>query len=337
MLCVTRQRGFAALDGLLWFIDLESLMIQKQRGKRRPIVLLPLIFLAITFATAVSGTYIALRLFGGNAEGETVPEIITVEIIITATPAPAQVATAQPAASESDQVDLPADIAGDGPESVATVDAARLGAVDAAISTPTVEAGGEFLSDSCRFYTVQGGDTPFGIAERWGANPYLLLEVNNLTLESATNLQIGDRLIVPLPGCNVEGQIIEAGDTTSNADSAAGANAASAPSQVTIEIASVEGIGDITAEGIRLRNTGGEINISGWTLNDADGNTYTFPGLLLFTDAEIAIYSRSGASTEGALFWDSDQPVWQAGEQFTLTDRDGHVRKALQIPTDASN
>jgi len=217
------------------------------------------------------------------------------------------------------------------------VDAARLGAVDAAISTPTVEAGGEFLSDNCKFYTVQGGDTPFGIAERWGANPYLLLEVNNPTLETATSLQIGDRLIVPLPGCNVEGQIIDAGGATSAANSAAAANATSAPSQVLIEIASVEGIGDITAEGIRLRNTGGEINISGWTLNDADGNIYTFPGLLLFADAGIAIYTRSGASTEGALFWGSDQAIWQAGEQLTLTDRDGQVRKTLQIPTDASN
>jgi len=312
-------------------------MIQKQRSKRRLNFLPPIIFLALTFVTAVSGTYIALRLFGDNAEAETVPEIITVEIIITATPAPAQAATAQPAASSSGQVDLPADIAGTGPESVATVDAARLGAVDAAISTPTVEAGGEFLSDNCKFYTVQGGDTPFGIAERWGANPYLLLEVNNLTLESATNLQIGDRLIVPLPGCNVEGQIIETGGTTSTANSEAAANGTSTPSQVPIEIASVEGIGDITAEGIRLRNTGGEINISGWTLNDAHGNTYTFPGLLLFTDAVIAIYTRSGASTEGALFWGSDKAVWQPGEQFTLADRDGQVRKTLQIPIDASN
>ena len=311
-------------------------MIQKQRAKRRLNYLPPIIFLALTFATAVSGTYIALRLFGDNAEAETVPEIITVEIIITATPAPAQAATALPAGS-SDQVDLPADIAGAGSESVATVDAARLGAVDAALSTPTVEAGGEFLSDNCKFYTVQGGDTPFGIAERWGANPYLLLEVNNLTLETATNLQIGDRLIVPLPGCNVEGQIIETGGTTSTANSAASAIATSTPSQVAIEIASVEAIGDITAEGIRLRNTGGEINISGWTLNDADGNTYTFPGLLLFTDAVIAIYSRSGASTEGALFWGSDQAVWQAGEQVTLKDRYGQVRKTLQIPTDESN
>ncbi|MCY4540026.1 MAG: lamin tail domain-containing protein [Chloroflexi bacterium] len=311
-------------------------MIQKQRAKRRLNYLPPIIFLALIFATAVSGTYIALRLFGDNAEAETVPEIITVEIIITATPAPAQAATALPAGS-SDQVDLPADIAGAGSESVATVDAARLGAVDAALSTPTVEAGGEFLSDNCKFYTVQGGDTPFGIAERWGANPYLLLEVNNLTLETATNLQIGDRLIVPLPGCNVEGQIIETGGTTSTANSAASAIATSTPAPVPIEIASVEGIGDITAEGIRLRNTGGEINISGWTLDDADGNTYTFPGLLLFTDAVIAIYTRSGASTEGALFWGSDQAVWQAGEQVTLKDRYGQVRKTLQIPTDESN
>ncbi len=313
-------------------------MTQKQGRKRRYNYLLPIIFLVLVFLTAVSGTYIALRLFGDNAGSETVPEIITVEIIITATrAAPDVAATLQPATSRSDQVDLPADIAGSGSESVATVDAARLGAVDAALSTPTVAAGGEFLSDNCKFHTVQGGDTPFGIAERWGANPYLLLEVNNLTLETATNLQIGDRLIVPLPGCSVEGQIIETGGTTSTANSEAAANATTTPAQVPIEIASVEEIGNITGEGIILRNNGGDINISGWVLNDADGNSYTFPGLLLFTNAEIAIYTRNGASTEGALFWGRDQAVWQAGEQITLSDRDGHVRQTLQIPSEPAN
>ena len=312
-------------------------MIQKQGSKRRFTFLPQVVFLVLTFATAVSGTYIALRLFGNSAETETVPEIITVEIIITATPAPAQVATLQPASSRSDQVELPAGVANTDAGSVATVDAARLGAVDAAISTPTVEAGGDLLSDNCKFHTVQSGDTPFGIAERWGANPYLLLDVNNLTLDTATNLQIGDRLIVPLPGCSVEGQIIATGGTTSTANSEAAANATNTPTQVPIEIASVEALGDITAEGIRLRNTGSEINISGWTLSDADGNEYTFPGLLLFTDAVIAIYTRSGTSTEGALFWGGDEAVWQAGEQFTLSDRYGQVRKTLQIPDDASN
>lgn len=306
-------------------------MTQQQSRNQRFNCLPMIIFLALIFVTAVAGTYIALQLFGGNTATETVPEIITVEIIITATPAPV-LATPPPArVSETGQVDLPVNIARPGDEAVATVNAARLGAVDAALSSPTLAAGGDFLSDNCKFHTVSSGETPFGIAEQWGANPYLLLEVNNLTLESAVNLQIGDRLIVPLPGCSVEGQIIEADE----ADSPADANAVSTSAQVAIEVASVEGIGNITAEGIHLRNKGGELNISGWILRDADGNSYTFPGLLLFTDAAIALYSRSGASTEGALFWGSDQAIWQAGEQFTLSDREGNIRRTLQIP-DAS-
>ncbi len=310
-------------------------MTQKQRSRRRYNFLPLFIFLVLIFLTAFIGSYIALRLFGNTAAPESVPEIITVEIIITATPGLA--ATSQPAASRPDQVELPADIAGLASESVATVDAARLGAVDAALSTPTVEAGGDFLADNCKFHTVQSGDTPFGIAERYGANPYLLLEVNNLTLENATNIQIDDRLIVPLPGCSVEGQIIETSGSADSANSAVAANVPNTVNEVEIVLASVEGIGEITDESIHLRNIGGDINISGWTLNDADGNSYTFPGLLLFTDAKIAIYSRSGASTEGALFWGSDQAIWQAGEQVSLIDRDGQVRKALRIPEDPSD
>ena len=306
-------------------------MIQKQRANRRFTFLPQIIFLVLTFATAVSGTFVALKLFGDNEDENIVPEIITVEIIVTATPVPASIQTKQPDSSDSGQVDLPANLSRTSTgRAVATLDADQLGAVDAAISTPTVEPA-SLVPENCKFHTVVSGDTAYGIANFYGVNLFVVLEANNLTNETAVQLQIGDVLLVPLEGCSIEGQDFNPSELAGNGLPAA----TSTPPQIQIDLGAVEAIGDVTAEVIHLRNTGREINISNWTLNDSDGNSYRFPGLLLFSDAEIAIFTRSGTSTEGALFWGSDASVWQAGELLTIIDTNGLVRRTLQIPDEA--
>ena len=294
----------------------DKRMRQGQTPTRRRTWLPQLIFLVLTFVTAVSGTYVALRLFGDDAEPQPVPEIITVEIIITATPAPTPLPD-----PEAERVDLPADLAAAAP--AATVDASSIGAVDVVIGAPTIAAPGDTLSDNCRFHTVVAGDTPYGIAQRYGADRNLLLEVNGLTVETATGLQIGDVLRVPLEGCIIEG--VATGPVSAPTPTPI-------PAEVDISIAAVEGIGDITAEAITLRNDGDQLNISRWSLSDADGNAYAFPELLLFAEAEIVIFSRNGTSTAGAHFWGSDESIWSEGESVTLTDAAGNVRKQLQIP-----
>ncbi len=301
-------------------------MIQRQRPKRRNSFLPQIIFLILTFITAVTGVYVALQLFVSNDDTNAIPVIITVEVIITATPGPTAIRALVPAGNVAGQVDLPSGLAGSGTAgTIATVDAEQIGAVDVILSTPTPEGSGIFISDNCRYHTLVSGDTPFGVAERYGADPNLLLEVNNLTLQSAVSLQVGDRLLVPLDGCNVEGLVSSSGGTGTSAET-------SATGEVAINIADIEGIGDITAEGIHLRNDGRELNITGWTLSDSSGASYEFPELLLFPDVEIIIYTRSGTSTGYALFWGRDESVWEEGDELTLTDADGQVRKTLNIP-----
>ena len=299
-------------------------MTQRQRPKRRTSFLPQIIFLILTFVTAVSGVYVALRLFGANGESTELPEIITIEIIITATPAPVSLQNIGQTGNLGGQVNLPSDIAADLSGAVSTIDAARIGAIDVILLTATPEAGGDFLPDNCLLHIMQGGDTPFAVAERYGADRNLLLLANNLTIESSVRLQIGDELIVPLEGCNIAGEI---GD-------GAGALAAFAtldPNVVDIELVTYEGLGDITSEGISLRNNGAQLNITDWTLSDASGNSYVFPELLLFNDAEIKLYTRSGRSTGYALYWGRDESVWQAGEQLTISDAGGQIRTTLTL------
>ena len=308
-------------------------MIQPQRSPQRSNLLPQVIFLCLTFIAAVSGTYLALRLFGDDAEQMDVPQIITVEIIITATPLPTKLATTAAETDARTQLDLPPDIAAEADGApAATIEPARLGAQDVALSTPTVViAGGPVLAQNC-YHSVVSGDTPFALALRYGVDFNLMLEVNNLNVQSATNLQIGDILRVPLPGCQFDGIAIEApADNPASAVTAA-PPATSTPVNAQFEIAEVEGIGDVTAEAIRLRNLGGSINISGWTLADTDGNSFTFRETLLFPQGTIVLYTRNGTSTSDARFWNLEDAVWEAGEELTLSDEQGRVLSTLRIP-----
>ncbi len=317
-------------------------MIKKQEPQRRYNILPRLFPLFLIFMAAVSGTYLALQLFGRDSDSNPssrIPQIVTVEIIITATPDPSRQQISLTATSLPGQVELPADltIAADaGPN--ATIDPARLNAVGLGGSAPNAQRDETVLPTSCIFHSVVSGDTVSGLAQQYGVNYFLMLDVNNLTEATAAYLQIGDTLLVPLEGCTAESQ--STATPSSPSGSAAGASDDAAPTMTLaspaetaqIEIIEVEGIGDITAEGVRLRNIGGDaINLTAWILTAADGSSFSFPEFVLFSNAEITLYTRSGADTGDALFWGKDQPVWQDGDVLTLTDSAGQVQASIRI------
>ena len=300
-------------------------MIKKQEPKRRNNILPRLFPLLLIFMAAASGTYLALQLFGRSADANPssrIPQIVTVEIIITATPDPSRQLIALTATDHPGQVELPADLTLTGDAPNAAIDPAQLNAVGLGASAPNAQRDETVLPTSCVFHTVVSGDTVSGLAEQYGVNFFLMLDVNNLTVDTAAYLQIGDTLLVPLEGCAAESQ----STPTPSAPLASPAAAAQ------IEIIAVEGIGDITAEGVRLRNIGADaVNLTDWNLTAADGSSFSFPELLLFADAEITLYTRSGASAADTLFWGKDQPVWQDGDALTLTDSAGQVQVSMQI------
>ena len=308
-------------------------MIERPRTSRRQNIVPQIVFLALTFLAAASGTYVALQLFGDGSQQVEVPEIITVEVIITATPLPPKLVTALPTGAQRPQVDLPLSLAEEAAtEAAATIDADDLGARQITLSTPTVARGGAPIqAQNCIYHSVLSGDTPYGVALRYGADFQALLEVNDLTIETSQNLQIGDILVVPLEGCLDEASQNAAPAQDTNEDAPA-IEATSTPVNAQFEIVAVEGLGDITAEGIRLRNIGERVDMSNWTLADEDGNRFTFPVSMLFPQSEVVIYSRSGTSTGDARFWGNDLSVWEAGEKLTLSDEAGRVLQTLRIP-----
>lgn len=326
-------------------------------------LLVSLIMIAILVAIGFALGQL-LPLGGGGASPQSAaPQIITVPVLITATTDPNEtplvtVVTATPGEGtsiaalptglleeEGDQATRPAP---------ATLDPALLDADSVLQATVTA------LPENCILHVMEDGDTPFGVAEIYEANPFDLMEINGLDDESARFLDIGDVLIVPLEGCpltpedvaavaGIDEETEEAVDTldaevteeatdeaTEEAEPTVAPTITLPPTAVNaqVEIVRVIGAGDITSEGIEIRNTGGVVDLTGWTLEDSEGNVFTFPEQRLFTNGLVTVYTRRGTNTPIALYWGRSQAVWgDSGDTVTLSDDDGEAQATLRLQT----
>jgi competence protein ComEC len=80
---------------------------------------------------------------------------------------------------------------------------------------------------------------------------------------------------------------------------------------------------NLNDEFIVLENTGdGSLDLSGWTVSDEAGATYTIPdGTTLAAGATLTIHSGSGTDTEADLYWGSSSPIWNnAGDTVIVSD-----------------
>jgi len=227
-----------------------------------------------------------------------------------------------------------------------TIDAAALsGALsgDTALQTTATN-----LPPNCILHVIGDGDTPFGIAEQYGVSGFDVMEINGLDDEAAARLQIGQVLIIPLEGCPLTAAdlavepTVETEDTAEATEEAASSVTPTATIRPTltlpptatnaqVEIAEVAGAGQINSESVVIRNVGNNINMKGWTLSDADGNTYTFAERILFSNGLVSIFSRVGQDTAIALFWNRTSAVFAPGDVVTLRDANGVVQSTYRI------
>jgi LysM repeat protein len=191
------------------------------------------------------------------------------------------------------------------------------------------------------------------VAELYGADVFDLMEVNGLDEETATFLQVGEVLIVPLEGCpltrediatpepEVEALSAETTDEATEESTAEVTDEATVRPTLTlpptatdaqVEIVEVVGAGDITAEGVVIRNTGSTVDMTGWTLTDTEGNTFTFPEQLLFSNASVTVFTRIGQNTPVALYWGENEAMWgEPGDVATLSDADGDAQSVFRL------
>ncbi|WP_049900067.1 ferritin-like domain-containing protein [Halococcus agarilyticus] len=88
---------------------------------------------------------------------------------------------------------------------------------------------------------------------------------------------------------------------------------------------------NLNDEFVTYGNTGdAPLDLSGWTVTDADGTTYTFPdGVTLEPGAELTLYTGSGSDTDTEFYWGQENEVWENGAD-TMTVRNASGEVVLQ-------
>ncbi len=167
---------------------------------------------------------------------------------------------------------------------------------------------------------------------RWKPlGPYLLLNVIVSALTTLLVLAIWARS-QPAGVEQPSAQIGEVGGNPAvqNGESSGG-DGGSVISQ--LAISSVVGAGDLSSERVLIQYVGdGEVSLAGWQLKDEEGNTFTFPGLTMFSGGAVTVHTAAGTNTVVDLYWGLEQAIWREGEQVSLLDPDGNVAATYFVP-----
>ncbi len=323
-----------------------------------------LLFVLLNILVTMGVAFALITYFDTRQQGQAVVEYRTVVVVYTATRDPNAtpdtiIITATPRPGEV--ASLPTGVLDDATEEATAVPGPRN------TLPPDIEVDSELaatvsvLPEGCIVHTLADGENPSILAERYDTTIPAILAANALTEADASFLQIGQVLVIPLENCPLEFVPVgtsdtESADGTDEVDAAQSTEEAGAtetpantptptvtatitlpPTAVDAQVQIVEVIapGDVTREAVVLRNIGRNINLTGWTISDAEGNTYTFPERNLFSNGEITLFTGIGGdNTAVVTYWGRDQAVWgEPGEVVTLSDANGVVQASFRVPT----
>jgi micrococcal nuclease len=84
---------------------------------------------------------------------------------------------------------------------------------------------------------------------------------------------------------------------------------------------------NLNDEYVVLENTGDtELDLSGWTVADEAGKTYTFGDVALGAGEQVTLHTGSGTDTGTDAYWGQGSAVWNnGGDTVTVRDADGTV------------
>jgi len=84
---------------------------------------------------------------------------------------------------------------------------------------------------------------------------------------------------------------------------------------------------NLNEEWIEISNQGeSDENLAGWTLEDRQNHTYTFPDFILVAGASARIHTGVGSDTSEDLYWNRNTAVWNNdGDTATLKDASGDI------------
>ena len=182
-------------------------------------------------------------------------------------------------------------------------------------------------------YVVKLGDTMGTIAQRFDVTLETLMAANDITNPNV--LSVGQTLIIPVAGslpptaepatpALLPTNPVEPPRPTSTRD----------PNQLApvVSIREARGVGTLADELIVIVNTGGTVDLFGWTLRDETGHLYTFPTLALNKDATVNLHTAAGPDSAADLYWGQTAAVWSKGKSVLLTDSGGTLHSRYTIP-----
>lgn len=102
---------------------------------------------------------------------------------------------------------------------------------------------------------------------------------------------------------------------------------------IPVKISSVVGAGVLSSEIAIIKFEGeGQLDLTAWQLKDDNGNTYTFPKVILYPGGAVQIHTAAGTDTVIDLYWGIGEGVWDSGEEARLFDSQGNLRAVYRVP-----
>jgi murein DD-endopeptidase MepM/ murein hydrolase activator NlpD len=187
-------------------------------------------------------------------------------------------------------------------------------------------------------YVIVQGDTLGAIAEAYGVSVQKLVDTNQLTDPDV--LHLGQQLIIPARAATPTAApsstdvVVETPDATEPVVHEVGTPPPTPTSAgpPLVEIVDVAGASNLVEEVVVIRNRGGATSLEGWTLSDGQGASFLFPAVIIYTDAEVRLHSRSGTHGPSDLYWGLVEPAWNGGELLTLRDDQDNVVDTYIVP-----
>jgi LysM repeat protein len=190
-------------------------------------------------------------------------------------------------------------------------------------------------NDGCVRYFVEQGDTCGSIAGNFNVDVDDLINLNGIDAACLT-LRLDQEIKIPGPSCQSPPTVTATPTITRTPFVFGTFSVTNTPvatsTSADVEIVQVLQAGDVTAEQVEIRNTGVDVvEMDEWTLEDADGNVFTFPDLRMQPNQVIRVFSRVGQNTPAALYWNQTVAVWASGEIVTLSDGSGAPQSVLAV------
>lgn len=208
------------------------------------------------------------------------------------------------------------------PAATATIDVVAHVASAVPTLTPTVPP-----SPTPVTYTVQLGDTLYGISLEHGIPVEALMAANGIT--NPDSISVGQVLIIPSLDSEIFSQPTPLVRQSTTVPTLTPESGDQTPGVI---IFGVDGVGTLDEEYVRLLNQGGEVLMAGWTIDDGEGREYTFPAFNFYSTGAVHVHTQAGDDTTIDLYWGLDEAVWAPGKVITLRDATGAVQSTFQIP-----